>query len=147
MAISKDALNERDSLKDALGWKDNFSQSASSGSFESMSQDTGDELNGRFTAVQIATEGTYEETKLINTKLDAIAARNGGADGSLLTASVNTIMGNVGNIWLAVDEGRTILAQSLMCLQSIDERQESWNKHILQMSRNLDTIKNKVDRL
>lgn len=147
MAISKDALNERDSLKDALGWKDNFSQSASSGSFESMSQDTGDELNGRFTAVQIATEGTYEETKLINTKLDAIAARNGGTDGSLLTASVNTIMGNVGNIWVAVDEGRTILAQSLMYLQSIDERQESWNKHILQMSRNLDTIKNKVDRL
>ena len=147
MAISKDALDERDSLKDALGWKDNFSQSASSGSFESMSQDTGDELNGRFTAVQIATEGTYEETKLINTKLDAIAARNGGAEGSLLTASVNTIMGNVGNIWVAVDEGRTILAQSLMCLQSIDERQESWNKHILQMSRNLDIIKNKVDRL
>lgn len=147
MAISKDALNERDSLKDALGWKDNFSQSASSGSFESMSQDTGEELNGRFTAVQIATEGTYEETKLINTKLDAIADRNVGAEGSLLTASVNTIMGNVGNIWLAVDEGRTILAQSLMYLQSIDERQESWNKHILQMSRNLDTIKNKVDRL
>lgn len=112
-----------------------------------MSQDTGEELNGRFTAVQIATEGTYEETKLINTKLDAIADRNVGAEGSLLTASVNTIMGNVGNIWLAVDEGRTILAQSLMYLQSIDERQESWNKHILQMSRNLDTIKNKVDRL
>lgn len=147
MEISKDALDERDSLKDALGWKDNFSQSASSGSFESMSQDTGDELNGRFTAVQIATEGTYEEAKLINTKLDAIAARDVGTEGSLLTASVNTIMGNVGNIWLAVDEGRTILAQSLMCLQSIDERQESWNKHILQMSRNLDTIKNKVDRL
>lgn len=147
MAISKDALDERDSLKDALGGKDNFSQSASSGSFESMSQDTGEELNGRFTAVQIATEGTYEEAKLINTKLDAIAARDGGTEGSLLTASVNTIMGNVGNIWVAVDEGRTILAQSLMCLQSIDERQESWNKHILQMSRNLDTIKNKVDRL
>ena len=36
-------MNERDSLKDALGWKDNFSQSASSGSFESMSQDTGDD--------------------------------------------------------------------------------------------------------
>lgn len=147
MAISKDALDERDSLKDALEWKDNFSQSASSGSFESMSQDTGEELNGRFTAVQIATEGTYKEAKLINTKLDAIAARDGGIEGSFLTASVNTIMGDVGNIWTAVDEGRTILAQSLMYLQSIDERQESWNKHILQMSRNLDTIKNKVDRL
>lgn len=147
MAISKDALDERDSLKDALGWNDNFSQSASSGSFESMSQDTGNELNGRFTAVQIATEGTYEEIKLINTKLDAIAARDGGAEGSLLTASVNTIMGNVGNIWLAVDEGRTILAQSLMYLQSIDERQERWHKPMLQAFNDIHELKDKMSRL
>ena len=145
--IVQEGLAIRDNIADITGYKQSYEQSASSGSFESMSQDTGEELNGRFTAVEAATEGTYEETKLINTKLDAIAARDGGTEGSLLTASVNTIMGNVGNIWLAVDEGRTILAQSLMCLQSIDERQESWNKHILQMSRNLDTIKNKVDRL
>lgn len=145
--IVQEGLAIRDNIADITGYKQSYEQSASSGSFDSMSQDTGNELNGRFTAVQIATEGTYEETKLINTKLDAIAARNGGAEGSLLTASVNTIMGNVGNIWVAVDESRTILAQSLMYLQSIDERQESWNKHILQMSRNLDTIKNKVDRL
>lgn len=145
--IVQEGLAIRDNIADITGYKQSYEQSASSGSFESMSQDTGDELNGRFTAVQIATEGTYEEAKLINTKLDAIAARDGGIEGSLLTASVNTIMGDVGNIWTAVDEGRTILAQSLMCLQSIDERQESWNKHILQMSRNLDTIKNKVDRL
>lgn len=145
--IVQEGLAIRDNIADITGYKQSYEQSASSGSFESMSQETGDELNGRFTAVQIATEGTYEETKLINTKLDAIAARDGGTEGSLLTASVNTIMGDVGNIWTAVDEGRTILAQSLMCLQSIDERQESWNKHILQMSRNLDTIKNKVDRL
>ena len=143
----QEGLKIRDEVAEITGYKQSYEQSASSGSFESMSQDTGEELNGRFTAVQIATEGTYEEAKLINTKLDAIAARDGGTEGSLLTASVNTIMGNVGNIWVAVDEGRTILAQSLMCLQSIDERQESWNKHILQMSRNLDTIKNKVDRL
>lgn len=143
----QEGLKIRDEVAEITGYKQSYEQSASSGSFESMSQDTGDELNGRFTAVQIATEGTYEEAKLINTKLDAIAAREGGIEGSLLTASVNTIMGDVGNIWTAVDEGRTILAQSLMCLQSIDERQESWNKHILQMSRNLDTIKNKVDRL
>ena len=145
--IVQEGLAIRDNIADITGYKQSYEQSASSGSFESMSQDTGEELNGRFTAVEVATEGTYEETKLINTKLDAIAARDGGTEGSLLTISVNTIMGNVENIWLAVDEGRTILAQSLMYLQSIDERQESWNKHILQMSRNLDTIKNKVDRL
>ena len=143
MAISKDALDERDSLKDALGWKDNFSQSASSGSFESMSQDTGEELNGRFAAVQSATEGTLEQAKEINQKMDQLMSLKGDKGDSLLTASVSTIMGNVGNIWTAIDEGRTILAQSLMCLQSIDERQESWHKPILQMSRNLTVSANR----
>lgn len=143
----QEGLKIRDEVAEITGYKQSYEQSASSGSFESMSQDTGDELNGRFTAVQIATEGTYEETKLINTKLDAIAARDGGAEGSLLTASVNTIMGNVGNIWLAVDEGRTILAQSLMYLQSIDERQERWHKPMLQAFNDIHELKDKMSRL
>lgn len=143
----QEGLKIRDEVAEITGYKQSYEQSASSGSFESMSQDTGDELNGRFTAVQIATEGTYEETKLINTKLDAIVARNGGAEGSLLTASVNTIMGNVGNIWLAVDEGRTILAQSLMYLQSIDERQERWHKPMLQAFNDIHELKDKMSRL
>ena len=145
--IVQEGLAIRDNIADITGYKQSYEQSASSGSFESMSQDTGNELNGRFTAVQIATEGTYEETKLINTKLDAIAARDGGTDGSLLTASVNTIMGNVGNIWLAVDEGRTILAQSLMYLQSIDERQERWHKPMLQAFNDIHELKDKMSRL
>lgn len=145
--IVQEGLAIRDNIADITGYKQSYEQSASSGSFESMSQDTGDELNGRFTAVQIATEGTYEEAKLINTKLDAIAARDGGAEGSLLTASVNTIMGNVGNIWLAVDEGRTILAQSLMYLQSIDERQERWHKPMLQAFNDIHELKDKMSRL
>lgn len=145
--IIQEGLAIRDNIADITGYKQSYEQSASSGSFESMSQDTGNELNGRFTAVQIATEGTYEETKLINTKLDAIAARDGGTDGSLLTASVNTIMGNVGNIWLAVDEGRTILAQSLMYLQSIDERQERWHKPMLQAFNDIHELKDKMSRL
>lgn len=143
----QEGLKIRDEVAEITGYKQSYEQSASSGSFESMSQDTGDELNGRFTAVQIATEGTYEETKLINTKLDAIAARDGSTEGSLLTASVNTIMGNVGNIWLAVDEGRTILAQSLMYLQSIDERQERWHKPMLQAFNDIHELKDKMSRL
>lgn len=145
--IVQEGLAIRDNIAEITGYKQSYEQSASSGSFESMSQDTGNELNGRFTAVQIATEGTYEETKLINTKLDAIVARNGGTEGSLLTASVNTIMGNVGNIWLAVDEDRTILAQSLMYLQSIDERQERWHKPMLQAFNDIHELKDKMSRL
>lgn len=143
----QEGLKIRDEVAEITGYKQSYEQSASSGSFESMSQDTGEELNGRFTAVEAATEGTYEETKLINTKLDAIAARDGGTEGSLLTISVNTIMGNVGNIWLAVDEGRTILAQSLMYLQSIDERQERWHKPMLQAFNDIHELKDKMSRL
>lgn len=145
--IVQEGLAIRDNIADITGYKQSYEQSASSGSFESMSQDTGEELNGRFTAVEAATEGTYEETKLINTKLDAIAARDGGTEGSLLTISVNTIMGNVENIWLAVDEGRTILAQSLMYLQSIDERQERWHKPMLQAFNDIHELKDKMSRL
>lgn len=145
--IVQEGLAIRDNIADITGYKQSYEQSASSGSFESMSQDTGEELNGRFTAVQIATEGTYEEAKLINTKLDAIAARDGGIEGSSLTASVNTIMGDVGNIWLAVDEDRTILAQSLMYLQSIDERQERWHKPMLQAFNDIHELKDKMSRL
>lgn len=147
MAISKDALDERDSLKNALGWKDNFSQSASSGSFESMSQDTGEELNGRFTAVQSATEGTLEQAKEISQKIDQLVSLKGDKGDSLLTASVSTIMDNVGNIWATLDEGRTILAQSLMCLQSIDDRQERWHKPMLQAFKDIHELKDKMSRL
>lgn len=146
-AITNDALQERNALKDALEWKESYSQSASSGTFETMSQDTGEELSGRFTAVQVATEGTLEQAKEINRKLDQIIGLQGGGEDNFLTASVSTITADVENIWVAVDEGRTILAQSLMCLQSIDERQDGWNKPILQMSRDLSIIKDKVDRL
>ena len=145
--IVQEGLAIRDNIADITGYKQSYEQSASSGSFESMSQDTGEELNGRFTAVQIATEGTYEEAKLINTKLDAIAARDGGIEVSFLTASVNTIMGDVGNIWLAVDEDRSILAQSLMYLQSIDERQERWHKPMLQAFNDIHELKDKMSRL
>lgn len=262
----QEGLKIRDEVAEITGYKQSYEQSASSGSFESMSQDTGDELNGRFTAVQIATEGTYQVVQEINQKLsmmlglseeDEDKLKNDGVtkieapvssekeseknstsksfenvpqivtdylgknrwlnfegsssdmldainrqrrmmlhhsleyasgmsteelvsfmdanrkqtlsgqlsdllssnqntnsvtpsenkEDSLLTASVNTIMGNVGNIWLAVDEGRTILAQSLMYLQSIDERQERWHKPMLQAFNDIHELKDKMSRL
>lgn len=56
--ITNKALEERDALKDAMGWTsgDSSSQEASKRDLASMSQDTGNELNGRFTAFQISNE-------------------------------------------------------------------------------------------
>lgn len=142
------AKKEVETIDDITGYDASYSQSASSGAFESMSQDTGEELNGRFTAVQIATEGTYEEVKQTNAKLDQIMALDGVAgEDNFLTASMATITANVGNLYLAVDEGRTILAQSLMYLQSIDERQDTWHKPMLQAFSDIHELKDKMSRL
>ena len=56
--LVSDALSERDKLKDLFGWTgdDSTSQSSTKGGFETMSQDTGTELNGRFTALQVSSE-------------------------------------------------------------------------------------------
>lgn len=259
--IAKEGMAIRDNIADITGYKQAYEQSASSGAFESMSQDTGEELNGRFTAVQIATEGTYQVVQSIDQKLSQMlgldsrskeivgAAKeepqpkkeetdkvdikvtknisdklskkmddlvndslifegstlgmidfinrqrllsgkhsleydsgmsteeladfiNGkrvdllrnqslpqadtpqivnGSQGtrsdSLLTADLSLMSQNVGNIYVAVDEGRTILAQSMMCLQSIDERQESWHKPMLQAFSELHEIRDKIQNL
>lgn len=51
------AVAERNKLVEIFGWTGEATQqSASSRGFQSMSQDTGEELNGRFTALQIAGE-------------------------------------------------------------------------------------------
>lgn len=257
--ITEEGMKIRDNIADITGYKQSYEQSASSGAFESMSQDTGDELNGRFTAVQIATEGTYQVVQSIDQKLSQMLGLDsrskeivgatkeepqpkkeetdnvtktisdklskkmddmvndslnfkgstlGMIDSinkhrllsgkhsleyesglstedladfinskrtdmfrtsiselqqavnqqvvtdtpntrgdSLLTADISSICQNVGNIYVAVDEGRTILAQSMMYLQSIDERQESWHKPMLQAFNDIHELKDKMSRL
>lgn len=141
------AKAEVETIDDITGYDSSYSQSASSGTFETMSQDTGEELNGRFTAVQIATEGTRIAVESINAKLDQVIGLDNTESDSFLTANISSLTANVGNMWVAMDEGRTILAQSLMCLQSIDERQDGWNKPILQLCTDVSRMREKVDRL
>ena len=60
MGYVDEAMKLRDELAAATGYdkisQESTSQSASSKGFQAMSQDTGEELNGRFTALQIAGE-------------------------------------------------------------------------------------------
>lgn len=57
-SIVNDAIKERNELKDLLGWSSDtsVSQDSTKRGFEGMSQDTAEELNGRFTALQMAGE-------------------------------------------------------------------------------------------
>mgnify|MGYP002765602464 FL=1 len=54
MNIVNDAINERNQIAAALGFKKSATeQNSTSGGFQTMSQDTANELNGRFTAIQM----------------------------------------------------------------------------------------------
>jgi len=54
--IVGDAVNDRDNLKKAMGWDGSTTQQSSSRTLAGMSQDTGNAIEGRLTALQIAVE-------------------------------------------------------------------------------------------
>ena len=74
MGYVDEAMKLRDELAAATGYdkisQESTSQSASSKGFQAMSQDTGEELNGRFTALQISNE------EIKNTMLSMLAIAN-----------------------------------------------------------------------
>lgn len=55
--LIQDMINDRENAATAFGWESSTSsQEATKGGFETISQDTGTELNGRFTAFQASNE-------------------------------------------------------------------------------------------
>lgn len=69
-SITDAMLEERDRLEEVFGWSSSSSQEASKKGFATASQDSIDELNGRFTALQIAGEEiknqSVEQTRLLD---------------------------------------------------------------------------------
>ena len=69
-SITDAMLAERDRLEEVFGWSSSASQEASKKGFATASQDSIDELNGRFTALQIAGEEiknqSVEQTRLLD---------------------------------------------------------------------------------
>lgn len=132
-----EALAERDAIMQAMGWDSSSSeqQSASSRGFETMSQDTADELNGRFTAL-------YESGLRIETaeqqQTVAITALQGSV--TALTAQQNGLL----NI---ADETRTILANSYLELQQIRENTGEIVKPIKQIQADIAEVKRNTSRL
>lgn len=111
------------------------SQESTKAGFESMSQDTADELNGRFTALQMA----GEEIKTQNILQTEIMAQAGSQLEALLVAEAEHI-----NI---ADETREIIVSSYLELQSIRENTGAIVKPINNMSEKLDTIERKIQTL
>lgn len=97
--IADEMKAQRDAMADMFGWEsESTSQSSTSKGFQAMSQDTGEELNGRFTALQVAGEEiknqTIQQTGLlssINEKISLLDLTNEDIPG--LTANIPDIAG------------------------------------------------------
>lgn len=75
--IVQEGLKRRDEWAKVTGYtgSSSSSQTATSGGWASMGQDTGDELNGRFTALQIAGESIKDNTDIITTAMNILASK------------------------------------------------------------------------
>ena len=132
-----DALAERDAIMQAMGWDSSSSeqQSASSRGFETMSQDTADELNGRFTAV-------YES----NLRIEAAEQQQTVAI-TELRGSISALTSQASNMYNIADETRTILANSYLELQQIRENTEDSAKYLKDIKADIAEVKRNTSRL
>lgn len=94
-SIVADAKSERDALTKTLELDTTSkSQSATSGGWQSMGQDTADELNGRFTALQIAGENISSNMIATVAHMETIVATGISTNGAVLEIRNMMIMTN-----------------------------------------------------
>lgn len=135
-AIVAEALAEREALKNAMGWTSSSSQqTATSKGFQAMSQDTGEELNGRFTALQIAGEEIKTQNVIQSQSLNILTMR---ADDIL---SVQTETRNIAS------DMRDIIANSYLELVQISENTGNSAKYLKDIKADIAEVKRNTSRL
>lgn len=96
--IEKGAEDLTKQLDDQFGWADEYlqgdkdsssSQDSTRGGFESMSQETGSELNGRFTALQISNEEIKNSMLLALGNMSALCTTT--SDGNILLSEMRNL--------------------------------------------------------
>lgn len=139
MGYVDEAMKLRDELAAATGYdkisQESTSQSASSKGSQAMSQDTGEELNGRFTALQIAGEEIKNQNIIQSQSLNLLTVK---ADALL---SINTETRNI------ADDTRDLIAQSYLELVQISENTGAIVKPIQQMQRDIAEVKKNTAKL
>ncbi len=88
------AQREADMMKDITGYTGSSSQTATSGGWETMGQDTADELNGRFTALQIAGESVASSMADTIMQMQSIVALGISTNGAVLDMRNMMVMTN-----------------------------------------------------
>ena len=139
MGYVDEAMKLRDELAAATGYdkisQESYSQSSSSRGFQAMSQDTGEELNGRFTALQIVGEEIKNQNIIQSQSLNLLTVK---ADALL---SINTETRNI------ADDTRDLIAQSYLELVQISENTGAIVKPIQQMQRDIAEVKKNTAKL
>lgn len=139
MGYVDEAMKLRDELAAVTGYdkisQESTSQSASSKGFQAMSQDTDEELNGRFTALQIAGEEIKNQNIIQSQSLNLLTVK---ADALL---SINTETRNI------ADDTRDLIAQSYLELVQISENTGAIVKPIQQMQRDIAEVKKNTAKL
>lgn len=120
-AMSAAAKEEADKIMEITGYGESSQQSGDSGGFEAMSQDTAEELSGRFTMLQVTAQNQNQRITEISGSLSGML--------SIVRDSYNIH-----------NDARTILAESLLELRTISEN-TAVNKKMLPI---LESIEKRV---
>ena len=134
--IADDMKAEREAMADMFGWKsESSSQEATAKGFQAMSQDTGEELNGRFTALQISGEEIKNQNTIQSQSLNLLTAK---ADTIL---SINTETRNI------ADDTRDLIAQSYLELVQISENTGNSAKYLKDIKADIAEVKRNTSKL
>lgn len=136
-AMVQDAINERDKIAEITGYtgSSSSSQEASKKGFATASQDSIDELNGRFTALQIAGEEIKSQNQLQTMSILE------------LRADMLPIIANTTGIKDIASETRDLLRLSYEAIVDIRDNTNVIVKPIQQMASDIAEVKRNTSKL
>lgn len=135
-ALAEEMIAERDAMAEVFGWTSSASsQESSKKGFATMSQDSADELNGRFTALQIAGEEIKNQNQLQTMSiLD-------------LKAGMLSIGANTSGIKDIAGETRDLIRLSYEAITDIRDNTNVMVKPIQQMAADIAEVKRNTNGL
>ena len=142
-AIVEQMIQDRDQLAEIFGWKNELeesaasSQQASAGGFENMSQDSADELNGRFAALQMIGEEML------------LFFQSSGQFMNLLyiKASMDVITVQIAAMYDVANETRNMMANIYIEIQQINENTNNTVVQLKEAVKKLTSIETNTGRI
>lgn len=135
-ALAEEMIAERDAMAEVFGWTSSASsQESSKKGFATMSQDSADELNGRFTALQIAGEEIKNQNQLQTMSILE------------LKAGMLTISANSSGIKDIASETRDLIRLSYEAITDIRDNTNVIVKPIQQMAADIAEVKRNTNGL